>query len=174
MTMNENHTAWTIYQSPLGPLTLIRGSRGLSAVRFPGGTLPDQARRRPQALEAATSQLDEYFAGERREFELELDLAGTPFQLRVWEALRAIPYGTTISYGELARTIERPDRVRAVGSAVGRTPVPIIVPCHRVIGADGSLTGYGGGLDRKRALLELEGAGWGAPRGVSAGQLSLV
>jgi methylated-DNA-[protein]-cysteine S-methyltransferase len=79
-----------------------------------------------------------------------------------------------ISYGELARTIERPDRVRAVGSAVGRTPVPIIVPCHRVIGADGSLTGYGGGLDRKRALLELEGAGWGAPRGVSAGQLSLV
>jgi methylated-DNA-[protein]-cysteine S-methyltransferase len=172
--MNENTNIWTTYNSPLGPLTLIGGDRGLSAVRFPGGALGDEARRRPQAFQAAVSQLDDYFAGDRREFELELDLAGTPFQLRVWEALRAIPYGTTISYGELASTIARPDRVRAVGSAVGRTPIPIIVPCHRVIGADGSLTGYGGGLDRKRALLELEGAGWGAPRGVSAGQLSLV
>jgi methylated-DNA-[protein]-cysteine S-methyltransferase len=171
MAMNEINTIWTRYESPLGPLTLIGDGGGrLSAVRFPGDAARDGAQRRPQAFEAATAQLDEYFAGQRRGFELQLDLAGTPFQQRVWEALRAIPYGTTISYGELARTIGRSDRVRAVGAAVGRTPVPIIVPCHRVIGADGSLTGYGGGLERKRALLALEGASAGVP----AGQLSLV
>ncbi|HEY3729527.1 MAG TPA: methylated-DNA--[protein]-cysteine S-methyltransferase [Solirubrobacteraceae bacterium] len=173
--MNEITTICTMYCSPLGPLTLTGGANGrLNAVRFPGAGAPDGADFRPGAFETAIAQLDEYFAGARREFELELELNGTPFQQRVWDALRAIPYGTTISYGELARIIGRPDRVRAVGSAVGATPVPIIVPCHRVIGADGSLTGYGGGLARKRALLELEGAGWGAARGVSAGQLSLV
>jgi methylated-DNA-[protein]-cysteine S-methyltransferase len=102
--------------------------------------------------------LDEYFRGHRIRFELTLELTGTPFQQRVWEALREIPYGATVSYAELAGTIGRPDRVRAVGGAVGRTPVPIIVPCHRVIGSDGSLTGYGGGLHRKRALLDLEAA----------------
>jgi methylated-DNA-[protein]-cysteine S-methyltransferase len=101
-------------------------------------------------------QLDEYFDGRRRRFDLVLDLAGTPFQQRVWSALRAIPYGTTRSYTEVGQAIDRPDRVRAVGAAVGRTPIPIIVPCHRVVGADGSLTGYGGGLHRKRALLDHE------------------
>jgi methylated-DNA-[protein]-cysteine S-methyltransferase len=107
-----------------------------------------------------TTQLDEYFAGERRTFDLELDLRGSEFQLEVWTALREIPFGETIAYGELAARVGRAghEHVRAVAGCVGRTPVPIIVPCHRVIGADGSLTGYGGGLDRKRALLDHEGA----------------
>jgi methylated-DNA-[protein]-cysteine S-methyltransferase len=115
----------------------------------------------------AVAQLDEYFAGERRCFALDLDLRGTPLQKLVWERLLALDYGTTTSYGELARSIDENAypadvepylRARLVGAAVGRTPTPILVPCHRVIGADGSLTGYGGGLARKRALLELEGA----------------
>jgi methylated-DNA-[protein]-cysteine S-methyltransferase len=113
-------------------------------------------------------QLEAYFAGERRGFELGLDLRGSPLQKRVWERLLEIPYGATTTYGELAGRIEEPlfpsglepyKRVRLVGTAIGRTPTPILVPCHRVIGADGSLTGYGGGLHRKRALLELESAG---------------
>ena len=154
-------TCWTTYESPLGPLTLIGGEAGLTQLSFPGraGVL-EEADRRPEALAAATRQLDEYFAGERPAFELALDLrAGTAFQRKVWDELLRIPYGTTTSYGELARAIGRPDRVRAVGATVGRNPVAIIVPCHRVIGADGSLTGFGGGLQRKRALLELEARG---------------
>ena len=112
-----------------------------------------------------TDQLDQYFAGARTRFELDVELAGTPFQLAVWERLREIPYGSTVSYGEVAEEIgeaafpagmEPHERPRAVGAEVGRTPAPIVIPCHRVIGADGSLVGYGGGLDRKRALLELE------------------
>lgn len=151
-------TAWDIYESPLGPLTLTGGPRGLSGLSFPEWEQErDERARDPRVLAPVAAQLDEYFAGERRVFGLSLDLGGTPFQRRVWEALREIPYGSTIAYGELARCVERPDSVRAVAAAVGRTPVPIIVPCHRVVGADGSLTGYGGGLPRKRALLELEG-----------------
>lgn len=151
---------WSIYESPLGPLTLVGGPSGLSAVDFPGHGGPlDEAARDDAALAVVRAQLDEYFAGSRTRFELELDLAGgTDFQRGVWEQLRAIPYGSTVSYGELAGAAGRPDRVRAVGAAVGRTPVPIIVPCHRVIGADGSLTGYRGGLQRKRTLLDLEAA----------------
>jgi methylated-DNA-[protein]-cysteine S-methyltransferase len=111
------------------------------------------------------AQLEEYFAGERRRFDVDLDLRGTPLQLLVWERLREIPYGSTVSYGELAGRVDATafpvglepwERVRAVAAEVGRTPTPIVVPCHRVIGADGSLTGYGGGLERKRALLDLE------------------
>jgi methylated-DNA-[protein]-cysteine S-methyltransferase len=149
--------AWTVYESPLGPLTLIGDEDGLRAVYFPGrsGRL-DEATRDAAPLADAITQLEEYFAGERQSFELALTLEGTPFQRRVWATLQAIPYGETRSYGQLASEIGRPDRVRAVGAAVGRTPVPIMVPCHRVIGADGSLTGYGGGLQRKQALLELE------------------
>ena len=109
------------------------------------------------ALPAAASQLDEYFAGRRREFDLPLRLEGTPFQRRVWEMLTKIPYGTTWSYGQLAHLIENPKASRAVGLANGRNPIAILVPCHRVIGADGSLTGYGGGLARKRWLLTHEG-----------------
>jgi methylated-DNA-[protein]-cysteine S-methyltransferase len=100
--------------------------------------------------------LEEYFAGTRRKFSVTLDPAGTPFQHRVWAALCEIPYGTTISYGELARRIGQPQASRAVGMANGRNPISIIVPCHRVIGANGTLTGYGGGLERKRFLLALE------------------
>jgi methylated-DNA-[protein]-cysteine S-methyltransferase len=161
MGMTSN---WTVYESPIGPLTLIGSARGLRALRFPGRGDPlDEAARDAAPFAAALRQLEEYFAGARQEFDLALDLGGTPFQRAVWERLRAIPYGTTTTYGDLAAAIGRTDRVRAVGGAVGRTPVPIIVPCHRVIGADGSLTGYGGGLQRKRALLDLEGGAVPAP-----------
>jgi methylated-DNA-[protein]-cysteine S-methyltransferase len=149
--------AWTVYESPLGPLTLIGDDDALRATYFPGRSGPlDEAMRDPRPFADAVAQLTEYFAGERRHFELSLALEGTPFQQRVWSALAEIGYGRTCSYGELAAEIGRLDRIRAVGAAVGRTPVPIIVPCHRVIGADGSLTGYGGGLQRKQALLDLE------------------
>ena len=108
------------------------------------------------AFADAREQLREYFAGERTAFDLELRMDGTEFQRRVWEQLRAIPYGETRSYGELARELGTPDAARAVGLANGRNPIAVIVPCHRVIGADGSLTGFGGGLERKRLLLALE------------------
>lgn len=152
---------WTIYDSPLGRLTLIGGPRGLRALSFPGpapGDALDEATRDDSALADAVAQLEQYFASERRQFELALDIAdqGTPFQRSVWAQLRRVPYGETVSYGAIARRIGRLDRVRAVGSAVGNTPIPIIIPCHRVIGSTGDLVGYGGGLDRKRALLALE------------------
>jgi methylated-DNA-[protein]-cysteine S-methyltransferase len=170
--------AWTVCESPLGPLTLVGGDDGLRAIYFPGRSGPvDETARDSRPFADAIDQLAEYFAGERRRFELSLSLEGTPFQRRVWAALAEIPYGRTTSYGELAAQIGRPDRVRAVGAAVGRTPVPIIVPCHRVIGADGSLTGYGGGLQRKRWLLDLESRvrGGSAPPAIWAGrQLSLL
>jgi methylated-DNA-[protein]-cysteine S-methyltransferase len=154
---------WSIYESPLGPLTLVSGTNGIEAVRFPDGSPPPRGRRVP--MPAIARQLDEYFAGARHDFELTVDLAGSPFELLVWQRLRRIPYGETITYGELATAIDRVaypagledhELARIVGAVVGRTPTPILVPCHRVIGADGSLTGYGGGLERKRALLELE------------------
>jgi methylated-DNA-[protein]-cysteine S-methyltransferase len=150
--------AWDVYESPIGPLTLTASSRGLSGVSFPGrGPARSDADRDPETLAPARAALEAYFAGERRSFaDLALDLDPTPFERAVWTALREIPFGATVSYAELADRIGRPDRVRAVGATVGRTPVPIVVPCHRVIGADGSLTGYGGGLQRKGALLELE------------------
>jgi methylated-DNA-[protein]-cysteine S-methyltransferase len=109
-----------------------------------------------RALAALRDQLQEYFAGERREFELELAPSGSPFQLHVWRALRAIPYGQTASYGEIAAAVGQPGAARAVGGANNRNPIAIVVPCHRVIGAGGTLVGYGGGLDRKRRLLALE------------------
>jgi methylated-DNA-[protein]-cysteine S-methyltransferase len=149
---------WTTHDTPLGPLTLVRGPAGLSGLRFPGASAPPAAaRHRAGAFGAARRQVDEFFAGDRRRFDLDVDLgAGTDFQRRVWRRLLEIPYGATMSYTELAAAIGRPDSVRAVGAAVGRTPVPIVVPCHRVVGASGALTGYGGGLARKRALLDLE------------------
>jgi methylated-DNA-[protein]-cysteine S-methyltransferase len=172
--MNDITSIWTTYDSPLGPLTLVAGEAGLSGLLFPGGHRLDVGGRDSEAFATVTAQLDEYFAGARRTFDLPLELDGTPFQRAVWAQLRAIPYGSTVSYSELAMAIGRPDRVRAVGGAVGRTPVPIIVPCHRVVGADGSLTGYGGGLDRKRALLELEGAGNDLRGAGREGQLTLA
>jgi methylated-DNA-[protein]-cysteine S-methyltransferase len=153
-------TRWTVYESPLGPLTLRGGPRGLTGIDFPGHAGPlAEPDRDPGAFAEAVRQLEEYFAGRRRRFELALDLGGTPFQRAVWEQLLAIPYGTTRAYGAMARALGRSDRVRAAAAAVGRTPVPIIVPCHRAVAADGALTGYRGGLQRKQALLDLERRG---------------
>ena len=160
-------SGWTVYESPLGPLTLIAGPAGLRNVLFPGRSprLEEDAR---APLSAVTDQLDRYFDGEHGLSTSSLDLRGGALERTVWGLLLEIPYGQTTSYGESRRS-DRPERLprrpRALqacppsSAAVGRTPTPIVVPCHRVIGADGSLTGYGGGLDRKRALLDLEQAG---------------
>ena len=150
--------------SPLGPMLLAASAQGLAGAWFIAGQrdTPDPAAwlETPDhpLLRQAAAQLADYFAGRRRHFDLPLDLAhGTAFQQAVWQALVALPFGQTTSYGALARHIGRPNAVRALGAAVGRNPVSIIVPCHRVIGADGALTGYAGGLDRKTALLRTEG-----------------
>ena len=145
--------------SPVGQLTLAGVDGRLMHLRMVDQTYepsrdgwePDDA-----AFPDAVEQLERYFAGDLTEFELELDLLGTSFQRKVWQALLTIPYGETRSYGEIARQIGAPGAFRAVGLANGHNPIGIIVPCHRVIGSNGSLTGYGGGIDRKRALLELE------------------
>ncbi len=157
MGMDLNHT-WTTYPSPIGTLTLTATSRGIDGLFFPEGSPAlDRARRSTEAFAQARAQLDEYFACDRREFDLTLDAAAaTPFQQAVWRQLATIPYGETISYTALASLLGRTGAVRAVGAAVARNRLPIIVPCHRVVGADGSLTGYLGGLPRKRALLNLE------------------
>jgi len=155
---------YTLHPSPIGELLLIAEGDALTGLYMLGDEGPNGrgARLEPDwkrddgPFRAVRDQLDEYFAGERTGFDVPLAPRGTAFQLRVWEELRRIPYGETISYGELARRIGRPTAVRAVGASNGRNPISILVPCHRVIGADGSLTGYGGGLDRKRFLLELE------------------
>jgi methylated-DNA-[protein]-cysteine S-methyltransferase len=147
-------------ESPIGDLLLAGDADGLSYIGFPKGSM----RREPESdwifnekpLEDARRQLSEYFAGERRRFDLSLRLSGTDFQVSVLQALQEIPYGETVSYGEIARRIGRPKAVRAVGAANGRNPLPIVVPCHRVIGSTGDLTGFGGGLDTKEALLRLE------------------
>ncbi len=151
---------WHEMESPVGPLLLAGDGKRLALVYFQAGPHA----RRPQAewvadakpFRAVMGQLGEYFAGRRREFDLALAPRGTAFQRSVWQALTRIPYGETVSYGELARRIGSPQASRAVGLANGANPLPIIVPCHRVIGADGSLTGFGGGLEIKRKLLALE------------------
>lgn len=150
--------------SPLGPMLLATSAVGLAGAWFVRGQrdTPDPAAwaLAPDhpVLRQAAAQLAEYFSGRRNAFGLALDLShGTAFQQAVWQALLAIPFGQTTSYGTLATRIGRPKAVRALGAAVGRNPIGIIVPCHRVIGADGSLTGYAGGLDRKTALLRIEG-----------------
>ncbi len=143
--------------SPIGKLTLFARDGKLVGVHFAPGAPPVNSREGTEpVLEAAAAQLREYFAGERTAFDLPLELAGTAFQQEAWRALAEIPYGETVSYGEQARRLGRPDAVRAVGAANGRNPIPIVLPCHRVIGADGSLTGFGGGLEAKRRLLDLE------------------
>jgi methylated-DNA-[protein]-cysteine S-methyltransferase len=147
--------------SPIGPLTLAGKDHRLMHLWMVDQTHePSHGgwERNDKAFADAVEQLDAYFAGGRREFDLELRLVGTDFQRQVWEALLTIPYGETRSYTYIAQQIGSPGAVRAVGLANGRNPIGIIVPCHRVIGANGSLTGYGGGLERKRTLLELEKA----------------
>ncbi|GAB3213352.1 methylated-DNA-[protein]-cysteine S-methyltransferase [Marinactinospora thermotolerans DSM 45154] len=159
--------AHTVLDSPVGPLTLVAEDGALT------GLYMERQRHRPAdtlfgervegeavpVLSAAAEQLAAYFAGERRGFDLPLQPRGTVFQRRVWAALRDIPYGTTLTYGRLAEEIGSPGASRAVGLANGKNPIGIVIPCHRVVGSGGSLTGYGGGLERKRFLLDLEGAG---------------
>ena len=142
--------------TPIGTLGLTASERGLTSVRWSAKGLPDDG---SPLLDEAAAQLDAYFAGELIEFDLPFDLDGTEFQRSCWLALATIPYGQTVSYGEQARRLGLgPDAARAVGAANGQNPIPVILPCHRVIGADGSLTGFGGGLQLKRFLLEHEGA----------------
>lgn len=140
-------------KTPIGPLTLEADENAVTAIRFSAGGAQDAS----PLLDAAEAQLREYFAGARRTFDLPLAPHGTAFQRRVWAALRTIPYGETRTYGELAAAIDSPNASRAVGMANHRNPIPIIIPCHRVIGANGTLTGYAGGLEIKRRLLALEG-----------------
>ena len=156
---------YTQVSSPIGQLLLIGRADALAGLYMLGGPhgstaqLPPGARRDAGVFAAVTAQLDAYFGGERHEFDLPLSPAGSPFQLDVWAELTRIPYGTTISYGTQAQRLGKPlSASRAVGAANGQNPISVIVPCHRVIGADGSLTGYGGGLERKETLLRLEGA----------------
>jgi methylated-DNA-[protein]-cysteine S-methyltransferase len=151
-----NTTYYTHIPSPIGPLQLIGDEHSLQGLHMHSFDPPDHWREAKEPFADATEQLDQYFAGQRTEFDLKLDMRGTEFQKNVWNALLTIPYGETRSYGEIAKQIGRPDRARAVGAANGSNPVSIIVPCHRVIGADGRLVGYGGGLDRKRFLLDHE------------------
>lgn len=164
--------------TPIGTLTLAADAAGLRHIEFPSNRHPaDRAGWRPVArgdgpqravaetLARTAEQLREYFAGERRTFDLPLAPAGTAFQCEVWRMLATIPYGRTWSYRDLAQALGKPAALRAVGAANGRNPLPIVLPCHRVIGADGGLTGFGGGLPIKEALLRLEGAMPAAPRG---------
>src|SRR5437588_10266036 len=169
----------TVFESDIGPLFLAASKKGLVALEF-DARLPGQQSIRPNprhlrqetsaakeraafeaspdALRSCVSELEEYFAGRRRQFTFPLDLRGTEFQVKCWRALLAIPYGETRSYADIARAVRRPQAFRAVGMANNRNPIAIVVPCHRVIASDGTLCGYGGGLDVKRKLLELEGA----------------
>ena len=154
--------SYTRTSSPVGPLFLAASAKGLVRLEFEArmqklgsGTTLQESR---SALAPYLRELDEYFAGERREFTFALDLRGTDFQLDCWHALRAIPYGETRSYADIARSVGKPNAFRAVGMANNRNPVAIVVPCHRVIASDGTLCGYGGGLELKRKLLQLEGA----------------
>ena len=156
-------TTYTTIDSPVGPLLLAAGDDGLQAIEFPRASHPlkrgaDWRRGDHPLLQRARRQLDEYFDGQRDRFDLPLAPRGTQFQRTVWHALATIPYGETVSYAQLAARVGRPTAMRAVGAANGRNPLPIVLPCHRVIGADGSLTGFGGGLPTKQFLLELEGA----------------
>lgn len=149
-----------IFDTALGPLTITMAGDAVTGVLFELPRHPvDPAllgSHAPGHVAHVARQIDEYLDGARRTFDVELAPVGTPFQLRVWDELRRIPYGTTTSYGRIAAALGRPTASRAVGAANGRNPISIIVPCHRVVGASGDLTGYGGGLERKRFLLDLE------------------
>lgn len=165
---------WTQVETPIGTLRVVSDGTAVTAIAFLGELPPGESRsvstagaRAAEAvgerrddlpvLRSAVRQLEEYFAGDRTEFDLPLAPSGTPFQRRVWDELRRVPYGEVVSYGEIARRLQMSGHAaRAVGLANGRNPVPVVVPCHRVVGADGRLTGYAGGTARKRALLDLE------------------
>ncbi|MCU1394125.1 MAG: ogt [Ilumatobacteraceae bacterium] len=160
----------TIIDSPVGPLTIVASDAGLRAVLWMGdtdvrvklGPVDDQHEDPNGVLAAAVAQLEEYFAGTRTEFDLPLDAVGSGFQQSAWDALRTIPFGETVSYGEQARRMGDARKARAVGAANGRNPISIIVPCHRVVGANGSLTGFAGGIENKAWLLDHERRVWGS------------
>lgn len=165
----------TLYYSRLkslaGPLVIGISARGLVLLEFERGNFPRKAhwpdvvwQESPEATAGYVRELEEYFAGSRREFSFPLDLRGTPFQVKCWRALLEIPYGETRTYADIARAVGQPKGFRAVGLANNRNPIAIVVPCHRVIASDGTLCGYGGGLDVKRKLLELEGVRLGENR----------
>ena len=141
--------------SPIGPLTLASTDKGLAYVHF-GSDIPSDGTRDESANHEVIGQLTEYFEGKRTQFDISLDLQGTPFQLAVWKELQKIPYGATCSYGDIARSLGKPGAARAVGMANHENPIAVVVPCHRVVGSDGSLTGYAGGLHLKQKLLGIE------------------
>jgi len=155
---DQQPLAFRWLESPVGRLLLAGDDQGLWAIHFASDQTQPAPAWRPSdtPFREAVRQLEAWFGRELREFDLPVHPVGTPFQLSVWNALPAIPYGTTISYGEMARRVGRPAAVRAVGAANGANPLPLVLPCHRVIGADGSLTGYGGGLPTKARLLAIE------------------
>ena len=172
-----NH--YLIHPTPLRPLLIIDSGSGISMVDFITGNAPhlppDAIAQETPLLQQAAAQLTEYFTGHRRHFTLPLDEHGTPFQLRVWAALRQIPYGVTRSYKQLAAAVGSPQAFRAVGMANNRNPISIITPCHRVIGSDGALVGYAGGVDIKRSLLDMEKHFSASPTSdVSANEMSPV
>jgi methylated-DNA-[protein]-cysteine S-methyltransferase len=183
MSVNTHtESAWDVVETPIGELTLVLGPRGLRRINFPrrkdaaSSLVPEH--RDAERLAPVAEQLAEYFDGERQAFELTIDLDGQGDELaqKVWGRLLEIPYGETTTYGEIGKLVEHDDP-RDIGTCVGSTPIPIVVPCHRVIGADGSLRGYGGGLPRKEALLRLEHQGSGrtdTPVWASADQLELL
>lgn len=148
------------YHTPIGRLLLIGEDGMLEQLHFPNSAeqtvIEDNWHQDEECFADVLQQLEEYFAGHRQEFSVKMRLKGTDFQRRVWQELRQIPYGKTASYGDIAKRIDNPKACRAVGAANGKNPVPIIIPCHRIIGNDGSMTGFGGGLELKRTLLELE------------------
>jgi methylated-DNA-[protein]-cysteine S-methyltransferase len=156
-------TRYARYESPLGPMFATAEEEGITHIEFLGAKYAPAAQpgwiEDPHSpdLAACGSQLTEYFAGRRTQFELRLAPRGSEFQQRVWREIARVPYGETISYAELARRAGAPGQARAAGAATGRNPVSLAIPCHRIVGSDGSLTGYAGGLERKRELLELEG-----------------
>ena len=143
------------FETPIGPLRATADDDALYELHFTAERLPGQAR--SPVLHRTIAQLNEYFAGTRRDFDVPLKPRGTSFQLAVWNELCRIPYGHTVTYSEIAQRIGRPAAIRAVGAANGANPIPVIVPCHRVIGSNGTLTGYGGGIEKKQWLLALEG-----------------
>lgn len=146
-----------LFDTPLGPMALEGEGDVVTGLRLPGRPMPRRASHPTPLLEQGREELLEYLAGERQHFDLPLSPAGTPFQHRVWQALAEIPYGQTCTYRDIAQAVGCPKGFRAVGMANHRNPIPIFIPCHRVVGADGSLTGYAGGLELKRQLLTLEG-----------------
>ena len=154
---------YCLVSTPIGRLLLAGDDKGLRRISFQNGSHPVEPaqgwQRTEEPFRGIVAQLEAYFAGKLRRFDVALAPEGTPFQREVWSALTAIPYGETVTYGGLARRLGRPNASRAVGAANGSNPIPIIIPCHRVIGADGSLTGFGGGVAIKRRLLDLEAGG---------------